>query len=98
MCCLFLAEAGIRDYKVTGVQTCALPIFSPAGAATKEGVRLRNNPIASGRIGLFTRDSFLKHAALIVETDLARGFPFLRSEERRGGKGTSGPREVNPLH
>src|SRR5256885_16099510 len=24
----FQAEAGIRDYKVTGVQTCALPIFS----------------------------------------------------------------------
>src|SRR6266446_1251840 len=23
----FLAEAGIRDYKVTGVQTCALPIY-----------------------------------------------------------------------
>src|SRR5256885_7859672 len=24
----FQAEDGIRDYKVTGVQTCALPIFS----------------------------------------------------------------------
>src|SRR5256885_5582303 len=24
---LFQAEDGIRDYKVTGVQTCALPIF-----------------------------------------------------------------------
>ena len=23
----FQAEDGIRDYKVTGVQTCALPIF-----------------------------------------------------------------------
>src|SRR5256885_8585100 len=31
-CCLFFfqAEDGIRDYKVTGVQTCALPI-SPHG-------------------------------------------------------------------
>src|SRR5256885_11634122 len=27
---LFQAEDGIRDYKVTGVQTCALPIF-PGG-------------------------------------------------------------------
>src|SRR5256885_12300759 len=28
--CFFLqAEDGIRDYKVTGVQTCALPIFQP---------------------------------------------------------------------
>src|SRR5256885_2170813 len=27
MCCFFFqAEDGIRDYKVTGVQTCALPI------------------------------------------------------------------------
>src|SRR3989454_5267581 len=29
----FQAEDGIRDYKVTGVQTCALPILSPAGAS-----------------------------------------------------------------
>src|SRR5256885_12701484 len=27
----FQAEDGIRDYKVTGVQTCALPIFRVAG-------------------------------------------------------------------
>src|SRR6266566_10094298 len=29
----FQAEDGIRDYKVTGVQTCALPIFVHAGIA-----------------------------------------------------------------
>src|SRR5256885_11006476 len=28
---LFQAEDGIRDYKVTGVQTCALPIYLPVG-------------------------------------------------------------------
>src|SRR5205807_7506419 len=27
VCFFFQAEDGIRDYKVTGVQTCALPIF-----------------------------------------------------------------------
>src|SRR6266850_6309616 len=27
----FQAEDGIRDYKVTGVQTCALPIFCAGG-------------------------------------------------------------------
>ena len=29
VCCFFFfqAEDGIRDYKVTGVQTCALPIW-----------------------------------------------------------------------
>src|SRR5256885_4377130 len=33
-CFFFQAEDGIRDYKVTGVQTCALPIFM---AAKKSG-------------------------------------------------------------
>src|SRR5256885_12059922 len=34
----FQAEDGIRDYKVTGVQTCALPILARiAGAALVEG-------------------------------------------------------------
>src|SRR5205807_6904574 len=28
----FQAEDGIRDYKVTGVQTCALPIFGDGGS------------------------------------------------------------------
>src|SRR5256885_760048 len=28
---LFQAEDVIRDYKVTGVQTCALPIYEPIG-------------------------------------------------------------------
>src|SRR5256885_4213907 len=30
MCFFFQAEDGIRDYKVTGVQTCALPILQEA--------------------------------------------------------------------
>src|SRR5256885_10220967 len=32
MCFFFQAEDGIRDYKVTGVQTCALPIYDRAAA------------------------------------------------------------------
>src|SRR5256885_10096782 len=36
----FQAEDGIRDYKVTGVQTCALPI-SWTGIGNVEGVLLR---------------------------------------------------------
>src|SRR5256885_5581517 len=32
----FQAEDGIRDYKVTGVQTCALPIYHGAGEAVQE--------------------------------------------------------------
>src|SRR5256885_14426484 len=33
----FQAEDGIRDYKVTGVQTCALPIFACITAAGNSG-------------------------------------------------------------
>src|SRR5256885_5158338 len=48
----FQAEDGIRDYKVTGVQTCALPIFlngtsfTIVGVAPPEffGVRVRRSP------------------------------------------------------
>src|SRR2546426_10423692 len=32
----FQAEDGIRDYKVTGVQTCALPILIPHGTFIKD--------------------------------------------------------------
>src|SRR5690606_40321756 len=45
----FQAEDGIRDFHVTGVQTCALPIFSRtmnwrAGKATTSPSRTRNLP------------------------------------------------------
>src|SRR5690606_40651776 len=33
LCFFFQAEDGIRDFHVTGVQTCALPISPPAGRA-----------------------------------------------------------------
>src|SRR5690554_693032 len=33
----FRAEDGIRDADVTGVQTCALPIWTPAGGRTEQG-------------------------------------------------------------
>src|SRR5688500_20067295 len=37
----FQAEDGIRDYKVTGVQTCALPIFDNAAGACTPGMTKR---------------------------------------------------------
>src|SRR5256885_5038614 len=39
----FQAEDGIRDYKVTGVQTCALPIL-PGLSGYEVGRRLRAEP------------------------------------------------------
>src|SRR6266850_8396508 len=37
MLCFFFfqAEDGIRDYKVTGVQTCALPISAPTSSRSR---------------------------------------------------------------
>src|SRR5256885_2747412 len=50
-CFFFQAEDGIRDYKVTGVQTCALPITSafstrgcPVGTSTATPWRARTSP------------------------------------------------------
>src|SRR5256885_10650402 len=34
----FQAEDGIRDYKVTGVQTCALPILRPTAVSGHYGL------------------------------------------------------------
>src|SRR5256885_8839276 len=48
----FQAEDGIRDYKVTGVQTCALPIcllVKGGGHAMAAGVTLRKTALAEFR-------------------------------------------------
>src|SRR3954466_16434661 len=48
----FQAEDGIRDYRVTGVQTCVLPIF---GAGAQYGILLpfsREHEIEADAMGL----------------------------------------------
>src|SRR2546426_5827284 len=40
----FQAEDGIRDYKVTGVQTCALPISMVVETSSAASVTKRGNP------------------------------------------------------
>src|SRR5215467_11784757 len=40
----FQAEDGIRDYKVTGVQTCALPIWTPPNAPSARPLVWRSKP------------------------------------------------------
>src|SRR2546426_9255202 len=76
----FQAEDGIRDYKVTGVQTCALPIcpgepgdpvLQPVELARGvESADQRADRRAAHQVGLY--------AALLERAD--------RSEERRVGK------------
>src|SRR5205807_4171667 len=68
----FQAEDGIRDYKVTGVQTCALPIFWLWGNGQYEPKYVKVGASEDGR-------SHVK--------EVMNGTPEqLRSEERRVGK------------
>src|SRR5256885_11155541 len=83
----FQAEDGIRDYKVTGVQTCALPIsppwafnmlaydLEPNGPWTQYPLNDHNNP---------TTTYLLR--ALMLNNTFKRDFINRRSEERRVGK------------
>src|SRR5256885_6719001 len=51
----FQAEDGIRDYKVTGVQTCALPIYANSSATRFFPGLTRARGIASASISAPTR-------------------------------------------
>src|SRR5205807_3199688 len=78
----FQAEDGIRDYKVTGVQTCALPIcivlLTESGKQYYAGEESPENKIARCHRAHYT----------IAALSTASGYSYgqLRSEERRVGK------------
>src|SRR5690348_18494693 len=73
MAALLQAEDGIRDGRVTGVQTCALPISPLNAIIGLSGVR--NSWLMLARKALFAR---LASSAWRLASD--------RSEERRVGK------------
>ena len=74
----FQAEDGIRDHCVTGVQTCALPIFLSTNAYSK----IQPTDVASGpNLGL-TPLGRLSPAKFSASNTRERA----RSEERRVGK------------
>src|SRR5688500_19277076 len=77
ICFCFQAEDGIRDYKVTGVQTCALPI-SPV-REDFPGVEVHANLI-SGFLG----QAIMQRPDLVLAISVLT--VLLRSEERRVGK------------
>src|SRR5256885_13044595 len=87
--CFYQAEDGIRDYKVTGVQTCALPIcFLDSDLA--HGFLTSPVAIVSAAVALslILAGVFAPWLAPHDPTDLASLslLDSFRSEERRVGK------------
>src|SRR5690606_40289858 len=92
VCVFFQAEDGIRDFHVTGVQTCALPTSSPSQKLTVVkpvsatgfdplGDDKTENPEYAG-LAIDGKPSTEWHTQSYTSADLGR----LRSEERRVGK------------
>src|SRR5437870_13352531 len=81
----FQAEDGIRDGHVTGVQTCALPIFTVSGAAALLVACGDSKPKA---------DSTLAAAPDTVKAAVVSA-PDTRSEERRVGKESRNRSKLN---
>src|SRR5688500_19688054 len=87
VCCFFFqAEDGIRDYKVTGVQTCALPIC----ASTRGPVFSCQKTVASSTPARSNRPTSRTGRLGAWVTSAAR------SEERRVGKECRGRRSPDP--
>src|SRR5690606_40280843 len=62
---VFRAEDGIRDFHVTGVQTCALPIYDSAEAA----LRSNQSALKAAQAQLANANEQLSYTALVSEAD-----------------------------
>src|SRR2546425_9545664 len=79
----FQAEDGIRDKLVTGVQTCALPIFPPQEYLSV----IKNIPQRQVWWSLGPRETITGDLAYPIECRVVSRLKSLkRSEERRVGK------------
>src|SRR5947209_17428354 len=81
----FQAEDGIRDIGVTGVQTCALPIYRRMARS----IHLEDATHDDGRNRVDEDIHPLRFALVFTPNrtrDVAVGQPACRSEERRVGK------------
>src|SRR5690606_39534340 len=88
----FQAEDGIRDFHVTGVQTCALPIF--LGNPQKIREKMKELNLTNNKIQIFDPETDTLRHSFASEFFKMRGrkgvssieAERLRSEERRVGK------------
>src|SRR5215467_13833352 len=80
----FQAEDGIRDYKVTGVQTCALPIFSGAT------VRVGTVDGTTDATGLFVANGVTGPQTVVASS------PSYRSEVWIGANGANVTIDLQP--
>src|SRR3712207_8398647 len=87
--CFFQAEDGIRDIGVTGVQTCALPIFDfilllIVSEATQGALVGKDDSLINSML-IITTLIFLNVAMSLVK-HWSKPLEHFRSEERRVGK------------
>src|SRR5690606_40608432 len=93
-CFFFQAEDGIRDFHVTGVQTCALPICGLAAGLTAAGFGAGSAatiiPISTMIASKGYEAAFLYfgigQGVIVILVALFLTRPPVRSEERRVGK------------
>src|SRR5258708_26567545 len=87
VCFFFQAEDGIRDDLVTGVQTCALPIYNLPSASTGIGRIWASPVLADGKLYFVSQSKGTYVAAAKPKFELvAHNVLDKRSEERRVGK------------
>src|SRR5690606_39332266 len=88
----FQAEDGIRDFHVTGVQTCALPIYAGTSAVPNRSPRYerqltrklsRDQNGLSGRVSLAGSTFRSSSAAYNSTCSFGRGSPLSRARSAR---------------
>src|SRR5690606_40769466 len=93
---LFPAEDGIRDFHVTGVQTCALPIFARRPAAHVEhAIGITHEAVGTVEAAVEFRDLWLAGCAehdaeQLAAADVGHEVGRASWRERRSAFGASG--------
>src|SRR5256885_12659644 len=82
----FQAEDGIRDYKVTGVQTCALPICAVSRKAARWTSSANSTSSARSDPSSASRSAMAAGSCTASRRASISGLSSRRSEERRVGK------------